>query len=166
MKKLLMIGICLVALILVVSCATGFDNSPIEDVVSVVEVSGVSSADLFVKSNSWMVDAFKNSESVIQFSDKEAGVIKGKFILNNMPIGAMGVKGTIESTITIETKEGKARISLSYNNAYTDMVMYGKYYKKDMGTAINPDGRKQYFAACDGMIASFTAAIKSENASW
>ena len=106
MKKLLVICACLVSLIMVVSCAsTGFDNSPIDDVVSVVEVSGVSSADLFVKSNTWMVDVFKNSESVIQFSDKEAGVIKGKFVLTNMPIAGLGVTGTIESTITIETKD-------------------------------------------------------------
>ena len=167
MKKVLL-GCCLVLFALIfVSCAsTGFDDSPIEDIVSIVEVPDASSADLFVRANTWMVDAFKSSESVIQYSDKEAGIIKGKFVMDNMPIAGFGVSGTIESTITIETKDGKARITISYNEAYYYTTIYGIRRRTDMGTAIKEDGREAYHLICDMMVAGFTNAVKSQGAEW
>ena len=38
--------------------------------------------DNFVKANEWMVNIFTNPGSIIQFTDKEAGVIKGKYIIH------------------------------------------------------------------------------------
>jgi hypothetical protein len=38
---------------------------------------------LFVKANLWMVDVFNNAESIIQYSDKEASVLKGKYLAYN-----------------------------------------------------------------------------------
>jgi hypothetical protein len=37
--------------------------------------------DLFVMANSWMVKTFNSPQDVIQYNDKEAGIIKGKFLI-------------------------------------------------------------------------------------
>lgn len=83
----------------------------------VVEVNGVSSADLFVKINLWFVDAFKSAKSVIEFSDKDAGVIKGKYLFEGFG-GQWASPYDCESTLTIETKDGRYRISFAQPYIY------------------------------------------------
>jgi len=74
----------------------------------VVLVEDMSKDTLFTKVNMWFVDAFKSAESVIQYSDKESGVIKGKYV------GNTGTKliltYNITSTITVEVRDGRYRI--------------------------------------------------------
>ncbi|WP_107822016.1 DUF4468 domain-containing protein [Mangrovibacterium marinum] len=47
----------------------------------VIEVPGTKD-ELYVKANEWMVRSFNNAKSVIQFQDKEAGKIMGKYLLH------------------------------------------------------------------------------------
>ncbi|MDR1288270.1 MAG: DUF4468 domain-containing protein [Treponema sp.] len=76
----------------------------------VVNANGSSAADLYTHINLWFVDAFNSSESVIEFSDKESGVIKGKYLFRSndglYPYDC-------QSTITIEVKDEKYRISFA-----------------------------------------------------
>jgi hypothetical protein len=65
-----------------------------------------------------MVDVLKNAESVIQYSDREAGIIKGKYISTG--VGSdLGYRVDVGSTITIELRDNRYRISFADPDAYT-----------------------------------------------
>ena len=109
------------------------EMQPFEEI---VDVPGKMADDLFVKSNSWMVDNFKNANSVVQFSDKAAGVIKGKYIAPNIQDGMYLYD--IQSTITIEVKDERYRISMA------DPVVYY------LGTTYAPTaGNRQVYPLYD-----------------
>ena len=78
----------------------------------VIDVPSVNASTLFTKANSWLVDSFKNAESVIQYSDKDAGIIKGKYVEQ---IGTEYLEDhyIVSSTITIEVKDNKYRVTFS-----------------------------------------------------
>ena len=80
MKKLNILLILGLALLLV-SCAT-VKTSDVKGKTVIVEIPGASKDELFVKASTWMVETFNSSKSVTQYSDKEAGVIKGKYIIS------------------------------------------------------------------------------------
>lgn len=105
MKKLNIIVLVVFALLLA-SCAT-IKPSEVKGATKVVEVSGVSKDDLFVRASSWMVETFNSAKYVTQFSDKDAGIIKGKYRITFPQFLAIG---ECEATFTIECKDGKCRI--------------------------------------------------------
>jgi len=73
MKKLTF----LMTLILFVGC-TPIVYTPVST--DEVNIQGTKN-ELYVKANLWMVDQFSNAKSVIQFSDKEAGVFISGFTM-------------------------------------------------------------------------------------
>jgi hypothetical protein len=119
MKK---IAFCLIFVgLMLISCATTTGTKITEPVTfaEVVEVENTSPDELFTKVNMWFVDAFRKADSVIQFSDKESGVIKGKYVDDINIYQESGMyKGQyhihrISSTITVEIREGRYRISFA-----------------------------------------------------
>ena len=106
MKKLNIFFITTIVVLLSISCAT-INPSEVKGTTKVVEVSGASKDELFVKASSWLVDAFNSAKSVIQFSDKEAGIIKGKYVIDFPQLTA---QGSCDATITIECKDEKCRL--------------------------------------------------------
>jgi archaellum component FlaF (FlaF/FlaG flagellin family) len=105
-------GLIVVFGVLGISCATTGEKitEPLR-YSEVVEIADVSDSELYTKVNMWFVDVFNNAGSVIQFSDKESGVIKGKYIGDNIVEGVYICKLT--TTITVEIKDGKYRISFT-----------------------------------------------------
>ena len=84
-------------------------------VVEIIDCPNISKDRLFVLANSWAVDTFVSAESVIQFSDKEGGIIKGKYTIS-FSEGGFGIGlyvYDVRSTLTIEVKEGAARIIIA-----------------------------------------------------
>ena len=69
-------------------------------------------SELWVKANMWMIDIFHDAESVIQFSDKEAGVIKGKYVIQHP--NYLSTSGPLLSyaTITLITMDGGVTIEV------------------------------------------------------
>lgn len=63
---------------------------------------------LFVKSNNWMVQYFNSPESVIQYSDKEYGVINGKY--NYLLNSSMGNKQYEYIHLRIDARKNKVRL--------------------------------------------------------
>ena len=74
MRHLIVIGI----IMLLVSCGT-IQHISLTDTV----VRDGTKSELWVKANMWMIDIFINAESVVQFSDKDAGVIKGRYAIKH-----------------------------------------------------------------------------------
>lgn len=76
---------------------------------------------LFVKSNNWMIQTFNDAESVIQFSDKEEGVITGKYLMfGNIVRGSYGASADtrVYAIIKIQVKDNKARITITPANEW------------------------------------------------
>jgi hypothetical protein len=95
-----------------------------------------SKSDLFLKSHNWMVEVFNDAESVVQHSDKEEGVIIGKFKMYGTTSSSM--YGTADSRIyaiiDIRVKDNKARIEIKpqgrWNYDSSGMTIYN-YSKQD-----------------------------------
>lgn len=84
--------------------------------------------DLYIKANQWAVETFNSAESVIQFSDKDAGIIMGKYT-SDIKVGVYN--GMSKSTIKIELKDKKVRL--------TFLDPYVKVTHDDLGTRYNDD---------------------------
>lgn len=100
-----------IAILMFSSCATSkFAKNPLT-YQEIIEVPNENKTALYIKINSVAVDMFNNADSVIQFSDKEAGIIKGKYTTQVVE----GVFDTykIYLTITAEAKDSKVRLSFT-----------------------------------------------------
>ena len=89
----------------------------------------------FVNANEWMVETFNNAESVIQYSDKEAGIVKGKYSIFSASAGrttyyGYGITNTVgkydglTATITVRVKDGEARLEIVPNKTYLTYSVY------------------------------------------
>jgi len=69
----------------------------------------------------WMTKTFQSAKSVIQYQDKEAGIVtgNGKVDMNN-PVATM----YLDFVLTVEIKDGKVR--LSFDNLTTTMIIVGR----------------------------------------
>ena len=106
MKKLILPGI---VLFLLISCAT-YTPVQIDPVEYSFEVPKEKD-DIFISANNWMVENFIDAKSVIQFSDKEAGVVTGKYLLQTSVISEME-STDIFAVIKIQVKDGASRITI------------------------------------------------------
>ena len=73
----------------------------------IIEVPGTKE-ELFVKANEWMVRTFNNAKSVIQFQDKEAGKIMGKYLMFSIS----QVNTDVYSLITISVRDKATKIDI------------------------------------------------------
>jgi len=131
MKKLILSFLVLFVTLSLVSCvssATLFDAPP-PKVESIANESNKDSN--FIKANEWMVDTFGDAESVIQFADKEAGIVKGKYV---MKAGYVSTSAYAKSTsamyavITLRVKDNACRIEIDPpTGMYSQKVMSVEY---------------------------------------
>ena len=108
MKKVIYFLLTAIVFISWLSCASL--ETPLTEVPKVQRIIEVNKPkdELYKLSNEWMAKTFKSSQAVIQYQDKEAGVIVGK--------GFTSVKylGYVDTwfTMTIEIKDNKLRATL------------------------------------------------------
>jgi len=76
---------------------------------NIINLDGKSKDDIYISANGWFVDNFNSAESVIQFQDKEAGKIMGKYIFE---LQESTYFFRIKSTISIDIKDNKARVKI------------------------------------------------------
>ena len=73
----------------------------------------------YIKANEWMVENFNDAKSVIQFSDKEAGIIKGKYLMKAgyyqaaAPYVPEIKTDDFYAIITLRVKDNKSRIEIA-----------------------------------------------------
>lgn len=129
----------------------------IPEVVDVAIAPEVLKDELFVRSNTWMVEQFNNAESVIQFADKEAGIVAGKYIFFTKVVAvSMYNTETISSSamIKIKVKDGAAQISITPN----PLTFYDS-----MGST-ESKYRTEILRDIDALVTSFkTKVVKSES---
>lgn len=111
MKKL----IVFVILALLVSCIAPRIISLNQPYVKIYDDLNGTKDELFISANKWMVGIFNNAESVIQYFDKEEGVIIGKYLITGqLTFGDDDIyTGTkVFSQLDIRVKNGKARFEV------------------------------------------------------
>ena len=120
------------------SSCVGYQTISFEDNTGVIEIfdSLSDSQDLlFIKANDWMVSTFNDATSVIEYSDKEAGVIIGKYKLHgeiNHGLYGATTDTRVYAKIEIEVKENKARViikpigSWQYDSSGITIYNYSK----------------------------------------
>ncbi len=101
---------CIFILLSLACATTGNTGIYKERYEEIVEMTG-SKDSIYTKSNLIFVDVFRHADAVIQYSDKEAGVIKGKYI-STINVGLTGSYNVV-SIIEVSAKDGKYRISMS-----------------------------------------------------
>lgn len=109
----------------------------------VVQLDSVPKDVIYLQSNQFFMDIFKSSKDVIQFDDKEAGILVGKGFSTAYftAWGSNKIPIQLWYTIKIQSKEGRYKYEI-YNleykssgdsNGLTPEVIFNKntYYKKN-----------------------------------
>jgi len=163
MKK---IYIFISLIFILVGCFTiASDIEPVKGEVGslIVELENISKDELYIMANSWAVDTFVSAESVIEFQDKEAGIIKGKYFTSFLNgIYLINVK----TIITVEVKEGKARIQLTdplrqaiYHDVGGKIITsYESINTKSIMEKMQPEW--------DNLLNSFKTTMRSPKKTW
>ncbi|MFL1896844.1 DUF4468 domain-containing protein [Aquimarina sp. 2-A2] len=98
---------------------------------------------LFVIANSWMVQTFKDAKSVVQFTDKDQGVVMGKYLLNTTVVNNTMMKTVdtfdVYAVIKLQVKDGQTRISIDPYDFSEIKSMYvpNPYLRADAMNDIN-----------------------------
>tara|TARA_R110002111_G_C5848927_1_gene359559 strand:+ start:127 stop:594 length:468 start_codon:yes stop_codon:yes gene_type:complete len=112
MRKLLLLPVLTLLILTFQSCAVITTES--KPVTKVVNVEGATQNELYVRANNWMVSAFNNAESVIQFTDKETGTITGKYLLGTISQASQyGPANRAFAIIQIQVKDGASKITIT-----------------------------------------------------
>jgi|TARA_B110000240_G_scaffold128291_1_gene142615 hypothetical protein len=85
----------------------------------------------FIKANEWMVQSFNDAKSVIQFKDKEAGIVKGKYLMKAGVVSTSPYTASIPSfysIITIRVKDSIARIEVNAPSGMYSSTAFGVEY--------------------------------------
>ena len=136
----------------------------------VAEIPGVTAATLFSRAKNWCTNAFVSVKDTLQNEDAGAGRLtyKGNF---DIP-GPMGVSQAYWFTLTIEVKDGKARITL------VDFEMRppnGAVYPIESDKTLKDDGTPRWGCAkllvnldekAKRMISDIKAALAKEEEKW
>ena len=103
----------IIVVLLFMSCAT-YDRpiapEEIRTYEKILEVPNTSKDEIYVKANEWFVHTFNSAESVIQFQDKEAGKIMGKYRFNIVVGHPVSINPGMKSTISVDVKVNRAKI--------------------------------------------------------
>jgi hypothetical protein len=116
MKKLLLLIVCVSS---VLSCITATKiplESPPPKIASFE--NGLSLSENYIKANEWMVETFNDPGSVIQFTDKESGIVKGKYVMLN------DESNTFYAIITLRVKDNAYRIEIDPPSGMYSVTIY------------------------------------------
>ena len=107
MKNLLRLKILFLTTFLLTSCGSMFTTTMLypEQKSKIVNIANTNKSDLFVRANNWMVETFNNAESVIQFSDKENGIVTGKYLMQTIIKGTAVPVTKVFAIIKIRVKD-------------------------------------------------------------
>lgn len=160
MKKVLFVVPCVFILLIMQGCGSVYGTKTSADltpVVKVIPVENVPQNKLYVRANNWMVGAFKDAKSVVQFSDKESGTITGKYYLTPITATTQYGAGTdAYAIINIQVKDGASKITITPDTF--------DYMKGNMFTIYNEDIAKERMAS---IVTSFEETIQLEdNTDW
>lgn len=108
--------ILFILMIIIASCgeaykATAVSTPPISES---FELEGTKN-DLYVRANNWLVESFGSAKAVREFSDKEEGVISGKYLVGTVysKTGRAINETPVNAVVRIQVKDGAAKLTLT-----------------------------------------------------
>lgn len=108
MKKVV-VSVVVLCILILAGCQSTQSIPPSENTYSMIyEFPGMSAEEIFTAANDWMVTMFRSAESVIEYSDKESGIITGRCYAD-VPMGGF-IPVNMRFKLTVNTKDGRARI--------------------------------------------------------
>ena len=128
-----------VLLMLLTSCNVTYVPVTMEAIERTIQVDG-SKDELYVKANNWMAETFVSSKSVIQFTDKEAGVVTGRYLFKdfggvNLYSGYQDF-GEIYAIIKIQVKDNASKITIDAEDFTEVQSSLNKEYRYTKEKAI------------------------------
>lgn len=84
----------------------------------VVQVDSVRKDDLFIQAQKWFSEIYRDSKSVLQITDKEAGVLTGKanFYYEGPYVGSALMNSVVTYTISVYVKDGRYKYEIGNFN--------------------------------------------------
>ena len=147
-----------------ISCSPQYGKKVAEEqrsIEKIISVPDTDKDDLYIKANSWAVDAFTSAKSVIQFQDKEAGKILGKYVFNyNQGVYTHAVKQTLDISI----KDSKVRVIIS-DPLFKTVSSMGDPVYNDYRPLNTEKGIQKARAEWVALIGSLEDALK-EDSDW
>jgi len=119
--------------------------------------NGVDKNANYVLANEWMVESFNDAESIIQFTDKESGTVKGKYTLKGGVVSTspyVASTNALSAIITIRVKDKGCRIEI-------DPPSSGFYSQSFNGNEIGYTGQ-MFGEAANELIADFQSRMQGE----
>jgi hypothetical protein len=114
MKNILIGSVCVIFLsVILYGCGTMMGAKASEEArrfEKIIDIPNLSKSEIYIKANAWFVETFNSAESVIEFQDKEAGKIMGKYIYGYTE-GVYTQK--VRQTISIDIRENKIRFIIN-----------------------------------------------------
>ena len=165
-KKIITTVTLLLSIFLFISCGSArvVIPTPEDEVKNIENTSNINSN--FIKANEWMVESFNNAKSVIQFKDKQAGIVKGRYLMKegstitSMYGTKIVVHPTFFSIITLRVKDNLARIEIDAPS--------GMYSQKDINGKQIGFTKELFLAEANKLIDNFDVYMKekSSNDNW
>jgi hypothetical protein len=133
--------------LLLIGCASVPPGPPVGPYQRTIEVAGTKD-ELFIKTMKWMTKTFQSAKSVIQYQDKEAGIVTGNGRIDtNNPVTTV----YLDFVLTIEIKDAKAR--LTFDNLTTSTIVGAQTTTRPVyeGPGVQEEIRKRF----DPLVASY-----------
>ena len=149
--------IALISVVLITSCGT-LSMVPIQpdSKTKIINVENNNKQDLFIKANNWMAETFNDAKSVIQFTDKESGVVTGRYLMKSI-ITSTTTRENVYAIIKIQVKDNVAKIEIKPNS-------YVNSYNSFAGGESFPIEKAN--SSMELLMASFEVAIKAKKDSF
>lgn len=160
MKKPFKLLFVLLLVLALASCVTYDAEEVITEKRLIVEDIEGTASDIYIKTRSWMSETFVSSESVIDFENQEAGIIKGNWTCN---ISSGLSTARIRCGVTVECQDGRARITIT-----PGVVEYwnSASYVWQTNSVVTENSADIYNSEASSLIASFALAMKSTPEVW
>jgi hypothetical protein len=114
------VAVALVLTVVVCGCVSTSEPAPSDSYQQIVTLQK-DKQEIFNLSMQWMAKSFVSSKAVIEYSDKDTGVIMGNGIAL-VDVGALSGKSPIKFMIEIEVKDRKSRLTFSkMKRDYSDL---------------------------------------------
>lgn len=156
MKKLAVIIISLI----LVSCGSTQTFPAPETVTKTLQLKSDHNSN-YIKANEWMVENFGDAESVIQFTDKDAGIVKGKYSMysGQAQSAYTPAVGRYFSMITLRVKDNGAKIEVAPLGKFSVFTYMGVKH------GYTPT---QFIESANALVANFEEHMnkKSANDNW
>lgn len=120
-----------------------------------------SQENLYILSNQWLVDNFNNAESVIEFQDKENGIILGKYSYKTRVVQSLGFSTIdyVKSTIKIHIKDNAVKITISDPSVRNNAGQYGINWRSPYSEDLK---KVEYSARVNATMDNYFNYIKSD----